>query len=78
MRATSPGELNGKLEAIATAFGLDWLEEAGESPIQVFWKRKDALATNEFLNFGDAIERLQSRKSAASGKTSISHYKKFA
>lgn len=59
LRGASQDELNDKLGAVAEAFGTDWLEGAGESPVQMLWNRKDALATNELLNFGDAIQRLQ-------------------
>ncbi|PWB90933.1 hypothetical protein C5688_08715 [Methylocystis sp. MitZ-2018] len=49
-------ELNDKLEAIARNFSVEWLDADGDNPLQKLWKRRDALATNELLNFGDAIE----------------------
>ena len=54
-----PKELNDKFEAIARQFGMDWLTAEGDNPIQIIWKCRDALATNELLNFGDAIENLE-------------------
>lgn len=53
---TDRGELNAKLHAIVRYFGLDWLGAEGDHPLQILWKSRDALATNELLNFGDAIE----------------------
>jgi hypothetical protein len=53
-------ELNAKLAAIVSSFGKDWLVRAGDSPLQRLWGRRDALATIELLNFGDAVERLNS------------------
>jgi hypothetical protein len=53
-------ELNAKLHALTTVFGEDWLDAAGPHPLQLLWSRQDALATNELLNFGDAVERLHS------------------
>ncbi len=50
-----PVELEGMLAAIARNFGLEWLTQSGNNPIQTLWNRRDALATNELLNFGDAI-----------------------
>ncbi|HEX4196311.1 MAG TPA: hypothetical protein VHZ26_02625 [Caulobacteraceae bacterium] len=52
-------ELNGKLAALAEVFDLDWLSANGSHPLQTLWKRVDVLATNELLNFGDAVERLR-------------------
>jgi hypothetical protein len=53
--AADPTELESMLAAIARHFGLDWLTQSGNNPLQTLWNRKDALATNELLNFGDAI-----------------------
>src|ERR1700736_2039168 len=50
-----PAELEGMLAAIARQFGLEWLTQRGRNPIQALWSRKDALATNELFNLGDAI-----------------------
>lgn len=52
-------ELSGKLAALAEVFDLDWLAADGSHPLQTLWKRVDVLATNELLNFGDAVERLR-------------------
>jgi hypothetical protein len=55
---TEVGELNKKLDAVAQLFGLEWLQKEGSHPLQLVWRRMDALATSELLNFGDAIEQL--------------------
>lgn len=57
-------ELNAKLAALADVFGLDWLTIDGPHALQSLWKRVDALATNELLNFGDAVERLNAESPA--------------
>ena len=51
-------ELNAKLAALALAFDETWLKADSGHPLQALWRRQDALATNELLNFGDAMERL--------------------
>jgi hypothetical protein len=56
---TSHTELNAKLDAIARQFGIDWLTADGDNPLQVLWKNRDALSTNELLNFGDALENFE-------------------
>lgn len=53
---TDRKELNDKFEAIARNFSLEWLTADGDNPLQKLWKCRDALATNELLNFGDAVE----------------------
>ena len=53
---TDRKELNDKFEAIARLFDISWLNDDGDNPLQKLWKCRDALATNELLNFGDAIE----------------------
>ncbi|MFS8112879.1 hypothetical protein QD460_14255 [Rhizobium jaguaris] len=57
-------ELNTKLRAIAIAFDEAWLNSADTHPLQSLWQRQDALATNELLNFGDAVECLQREEHA--------------
>ena len=52
-------ELNAKLEAIVRNFDIGWLASEGKNPLQILWKSRDALATNELLNFGDAIENFE-------------------
>jgi hypothetical protein len=52
------GELEAKLAALAIAFDEAWLISNNGHPLQLLWQRQDALATNELLNFGDAVERL--------------------
>ncbi|MGO9005906.1 MAG: hypothetical protein ACLQB4_09105 [Beijerinckiaceae bacterium] len=44
---------------MARQFGMDWLTAEGDNPLQKLWKCRDALATNELLNFGDAIENFE-------------------
>jgi hypothetical protein len=51
--------LNAKLDAIARQFGHRWLLARGTNPIQLLWKRRDALATNELLILGDAVEAFE-------------------
>lgn len=51
-------ELNAKLAALALAFDQAWLTADDGHPLQALWARRDALATNELLNFGDAVQRL--------------------
>jgi hypothetical protein len=57
---TDQAELNEKLDALARYFGLDWLKAAGTNPLKILWKSRDALATNELLNFGDAVKNFES------------------
>ena len=52
-------ELNSKLDAIVRQFGMDWLTSEGTNPLQKLWNSRDALATNELLNFGDAVENFE-------------------
>jgi len=54
--STDRSELNAKLDALVRNLGLEWLEaEDGQNPLQVLWRRRDQLATNELLNLGDAV-----------------------
>ncbi len=55
----APEELNAKLAALAVAFDEAWLAADDGHSLQSLWARRDALATNELLNFGDAVQRLQ-------------------
>jgi hypothetical protein len=52
-------ELNAKLDAIARHFDLDWLVADAGNPLQLLWRSRDAIATNELLNFGDAVENFE-------------------
>ena len=52
-------ELNAKLDAIARYFDFDWLTADGVNPLQLLWRSRDAIATNELLNFGDAVENFE-------------------
>jgi hypothetical protein len=56
---TDFAKLNAKLDALARYFDLGWLESEGSNPLQILWKSRDALATNELLNFGDAVENFE-------------------
>jgi hypothetical protein len=56
---TDHAELNAKLDALARYFDLDWLKADGANPLQILWRSRDALATNELLNFGDAVENFE-------------------
>ena len=58
MVKSAPEELNAKLAALAIAFDEAWLTADDGHPLQALWARRDALATNELLNFGDAVQRL--------------------
>ena len=51
-------ELNSKLESLAQVFEEAWLTANDKHALQQLWARQDALATNELLNFGDAVQRL--------------------
>ena len=46
------------LRCIADHFGAAWLSADGTNPLQVLWKRRDALATNELFTLGHALCRL--------------------
>jgi hypothetical protein len=50
--------LNSCLETLADQFGLAWLDQPGNNPVQELWQAKHAMATNELLNLGDAIRNL--------------------
>ena len=57
---TSRSELNPMIEAVVRQFGITWLDEAnGSNPVQRVWASRDALATNELLNFADAVQKLE-------------------
>ncbi|MGD0633320.1 MAG: hypothetical protein ABSA13_03440 [Beijerinckiaceae bacterium] len=47
-------ELEARLEAVAASFHDEWLS-AGVHPMQILWSRRDVLATNQLIWFGDAI-----------------------
>jgi hypothetical protein len=53
-------EIEERLEAVASAFGIAWLKENRDHPLQKLWNRTDYLATNELVWFGDAILSMQS------------------
>jgi hypothetical protein len=53
-----PEELNAMLATLVEVLGGDWLSADGGHPLQMLWGRRDALATSELLNFGDAVQRL--------------------
>jgi hypothetical protein len=53
------GTDHAKLDALARYFGLDWLKADGANPLQIHWKSRDVLATDEPLNFGDAVKNFE-------------------
>jgi hypothetical protein len=53
-------EIEERLDAVASAFGIAWLKERGDNPVQKLWNRTDYLATNELVWLGDAILKMQS------------------
>lgn len=49
-------ELEACLAAIAKSFDIAWLSDTdGEHPLQKLWRRKDVLATNQLIIFGDSL-----------------------
>jgi hypothetical protein len=54
-----PAELEAMLGAVARVYQEEWLAKTGDNPLQILWNRKDALATNELLNLGDAVLGLE-------------------
>ena len=57
-------ELNARLDAVATRFGVQWLALDHGNPVQALWSRKDADSTNELLLLGDAIVNLSAADTA--------------
>lgn len=60
IKEVDDAELNSYLDALAQAFGLDWLTAGGAAPLQQLWARRDFLATNQLLLLGDAVQHLGS------------------
>lgn len=56
LRATDTGEIERRLKAVSVAFGSDWLFGPTTNPIAALAQRKDALATNQLVILGAAIE----------------------
>ena len=55
----SSTELNSLLNPVASAFGIEWLNQpAGVNRIQTLWSRQDGLATNQLAILGDGLTRL--------------------
>lgn len=52
----SDQELERYMSILEVHFGLKWLEERGDHPIQMLWKRSDILATNELYTLAFSIE----------------------
>ncbi|MFC1728944.1 hypothetical protein ACFL6I_01290 [candidate division KSB1 bacterium] len=44
---------------ITANLGKEWLESDGVHPLQVLWRRKDALSTNELFTFASALNTFQ-------------------
>ena len=47
--------LEESLSIIANFFTEDWLNDNNDHPLQLLWKRKDALSTNELYTFGYSL-----------------------
>ena len=54
-------ELNAYLQTLVDYFGLNWLESDHGNPVQQLWQSTDAMATNELLNLGRAVQNLAKR-----------------
>lgn len=49
-------EIESAFAKVDLYFGSEWLNDgAGEHPLQLLWKRRDALATNELFAFGRSL-----------------------
>ncbi|MCY1660111.1 hypothetical protein [Chryseobacterium sp. SL1] len=51
-------ELERYMKILEASFGLKWLEEKSDHPIQILWKRSDILSTNELYTLACSIETL--------------------
>lgn len=54
----SDEELERYMKILEASFGLKWLEEKSDHPLQVLWKRNDILSTNELYTLACSIETL--------------------
>jgi hypothetical protein len=54
-------ELNAYLQTLVDHFGLTWLGSDDGNPVQKLWRSTDAMATNELLNLGRAVQNLSQR-----------------
>lgn len=54
----SDEELESYMTVLKVCFGLKWLEEIGDNPLQILWKRLDILATNELYTLAYSIDTL--------------------
>lgn len=54
----SDDELERYMTILKVSFGLKWLEEKSDHPLQILWKRNDILATNELYTLACSIEDL--------------------
>lgn len=63
------------LECVEQSFGFDWLVEKGNHKLQILWRRRDALSTNELFAIGKAIKFLKNDHESWLKKT-ISNIKK--
>lgn len=52
-------ELDNIFLEIINTFGEEWLDSEGDHPIQILWKRKDFIATNELYTLGYSIQNLR-------------------
>lgn len=58
LSTADPAEVNARLDAVAAAFGRDWIAMPDSHPLQSLWARRDFQATNELAMLGDALLRL--------------------
>jgi hypothetical protein len=67
-------EMNTYLQTIVDEFGQTWLEHDDGNPVQDLLRSTDAMATNELLNLGHAVQGLLARDSRWVSRQ-ISHIK---
>lgn len=60
----SDNELESYLKVLTDSFGLKWLEEKSNHPLQLLWNRNDELSTNELISLAYAIKELSQIDSA--------------
>jgi hypothetical protein len=57
----SEQEVTNVLDIIKSAFDEGWLiDAAGQTPLQILWKRPDVFATQELYNFGTSLQKMAS------------------
>jgi hypothetical protein len=58
LRDVSIELLNETFKHLHQFFGTEWLTGKGDHPLQVLWRRKDFIATNELYLLADALKNL--------------------